>query len=149
MSGQAVQDVVEAVLLFEEKAADSVTVYFVSDAKMRKYHKVFFKDASPTDCISLPLDSDYSLHLPFRHLGDILICPNTAHNYVKNDNSLFWRELTLYLVHSLLHLLGFDDTTKLLKEQMRKEERRAMRQLVKKGLLLTGTFRSSNRQKQS
>lgn len=141
VSSKSISDVVEVVLLLEHRKADSLSVSFVSDRVMRKYHKQFFGDASSTDCISLPLDADFEQNVPFRHLGEIFICPKTALLYVEKNTTLFWKELTLYLVHSLLHLLGYDDITKIQRSKMRQREQKALAFLTKKGLLLSGCFR--------
>lgn len=143
ISLSSVRAVVAEVLCFENVSVEAVSVRFVSDSTMKRLHGVFFNDTSSTDCISIPLDADFSIPVPYRHLGDILICPKTALNYVQNDTSAFWNELTLYLIHSLLHLLGYDDITEKLQQTMQKEEKRVMENLIKKGLLLSGTFRSS------
>lgn len=132
------------VLAFEKRSCDLLSIYFISDRKMREYHKQFFQDPSSTDCISIPLDSNFHENVVFRYLGEVFVCPKTAIDYVtKHPHLNFWEELSLYLVHGLLHLLGYDDSTPSMKSVMRRKERKIVSHLRKNGLLLSGTFRSS------
>ena len=143
ISSKGVHSIIETVLILEDKKADGLSVSLVSDKVMRKYHKRFFGDPSSADCITLPLDADFDQNVPFRYLGEIFVCPKTALEYVKNDTTTFWKELTLYIVHGLLHLVGYNDITKTQRATMRQRERKAMSLLAKKSLLLSGSFRSS------
>jgi probable rRNA maturation factor len=79
-----------------------------------------------------PTPSDY------RHLGDVVVCPTTAFVHAKGDNRLFWEELTLYIVHGLLHLLGYDDTTPKARAIMRRQERRALTLAKDRAFILQG-----------
>ncbi len=133
---QSLQNVVETVLSSENQSADFLSVEFLSDAKTRRLHKKFFGDPSSTDCMSFPIDLDY--HQSPRHLGDIFICPKTALRQADNDLDVFFDELTLYLVHGVLHLLGYDDVTPEKRKIMRQREGRAMKRLRKNGQILSG-----------
>ena len=104
----SLKTVVEVVLQEELQDADIVGLYLLSDRMMRYYHKKFFNDPSSTDCMSFPLDDQTTKK---RHLGEIMICPKTAHLVAQKENISFWKELTLNLVHGMLHLLGYEDTT--------------------------------------
>lgn len=144
MSKTAVSDLLSGVLNFEKCSCDLLSVRFISDKKMKAYHKKLFQDPSSTDCISIPLDSDFSENIHFRYLGEIFVCPKTAVDYVKKRPHLdFWEELSLYLVHGLLHLLGYDDVIPSMRSVMRRKEKKIISHLRKNGLLLSGTFRSS------
>jgi probable rRNA maturation factor len=134
--------VVEEVLRLEKRACDLISVYFISDKKMRSYHKSLFNDSSATDCITVPLDNNFTISTSHRFLGEIFICPKTALDYVaKKSHLTFWEELSLYLVHGLLHLLGYDDIRPTERALMRRKEKKLLLHLRKNGLLLSGTFR--------
>ena len=45
----------------------------------------------------------------YRVMGDVFVCPETAHSYVATDGGNVYKEITLYVVHGLLHLIGYDD----------------------------------------
>lgn len=89
--------------------------------------------------MSFPLDEHYQKGAP-RHLGDIFICPKTALFYAKNSEKKFWGELLLYIVHGVLHLLGYDDIDVKDRARMRQRERSALFLLKKRNISLCGTL---------
>jgi probable rRNA maturation factor len=138
----AVVKIVQAVLENECEEANCVNIHFLSDTAMRQYHKRFFHDSSATDCMSFPLDEDTN-EGEIRHLGDVFVCPMTALRYANNTEDPFWKEITLYIVHGVLHLLGYDDVDPASRSLMRRRERSAFSFLKKQGIRLCGTFSGS------
>ena len=119
------------------KAIDSqVNLYFVSDAKMRKLHEQFFHDPSSTDCISFPFDETEDQD-PFngKVLGEIFVCPKTAIEYAAKYKKNPYDELALYIVHGLLHLLGYDDIEIVERKKMRRAEKKHLQALFSKGII--------------
>ena len=118
---------------------NKVNLYFVSDAKMRKIHNEFFNDPSSTDCISFPLDDPEDplseLSLGGKILGEIFVCPKTAIEYAAKHKKNPYDELALYIVHGLLHLLGYDDIAKDERKKMRKAEKKHLQILTSKGII--------------
>ena len=55
--------------------------------------------------------------------GEILIGVGVARRHAKKARHLLKHELTLYLIHGLLHLCGFDDMDPVSRKNMRKRER--------------------------
>src|ERR1700733_15120426 len=125
-----IKKLVHFVLDLERKSCDELSIFFVTDRVLRKMHKDFFNDDSPTDTISFPLDDSY--------LGDLFVCPETACSYAALHGLDPYKETTLYIVHGLLQLLGYDDTTPHVRLVMRKAEKRCMNALSKQGLILHG-----------
>lgn len=136
ISKKSVKQVVQAVLSFENKATDEVAIYFVSQKKISHLHLEYFDDPSPTDCITFPLDSQEDL--VYHILGEIFICPKTAIEYTLKSGKVLLeeqhQEVTLYLVHGLLHLLGYDDIKKNDQKKMRAAEARLMDYLIQNQL---------------
>ncbi len=75
-----------------------IVVTLVSDRKMATLHRQFMGIAGPTDVLT------------FQH-GEIVISVETAAENALRFASSLQAEVELYLVHGLLHLLGFDDRT--------------------------------------
>lgn len=123
-----IKKIIHFVLDQEKKSCDELSIFFITDSKMRKMHKDFFDDESPTDTMSFPLDDSY--------LGDIFVCPETACLYASAHNLNPYTELTLYMVHGLLHLLGYDDLSPVPRKKMRQAEKRNMNALLHAGLVL-------------
>lgn len=113
-----VKALVEAVLHFEEVSCEEVSVYFVTKKKIKELHEEFFQDPTPTDCISFPLNAI--------HLGEIFVCPKVAMEYAEQSNLDPFIETSLYIVHGLLHLMGFDDLQESERRIMRKKEKECM-----------------------
>jgi probable rRNA maturation factor len=88
--------------------------------------------------MSFPIDDAPENPEEYRHLGDVVVCPATAYLHAKANPSLFWDELTLYIIHGLLHLLGYDDIDPNDRAIMRRQERRARTLANKRALLLKG-----------
>ncbi|MDE3055149.1 MAG: rRNA maturation RNase YbeY [Verrucomicrobiota bacterium] len=99
----------------------------MSKRKICKLHEEFFQDPTLTDCISFPLDKEY--------LGDIFVCPAVAKEYVEKNGGEVYEEAMLYIVHALLHLLGYDDLDAQKRKVMRAKEKACMDHLRKSELL--------------
>ena len=58
-------------------------------------------------------DGSFDPELERRHLGDIAVCVDTArraaHTRTGDDEAGVAAECVLYILHGLLHLLGYDD----------------------------------------
>ena len=129
----AVQSLVSEVITSEGQNCDEVSVNFVSTEKICELHDRFFDDPSPTDCISLPLDEDEDEE--YRLLGEIFVCPKTAQEFIKKNGGDIYEETSLYVVHSLLHLMGYDDIGDP-EPAMRAAEEKHMHNLKTKNLIL-------------
>jgi probable rRNA maturation factor len=75
-----------------------VAILLVSDRRMAALHKRFMNITGPTDVLT------------FQH-GEIFISVDTARENGRRFRTSLTHELQLYLVHGLLHLHGYDDTT--------------------------------------
>ncbi len=75
-----------------------IHVALVSDRKMAVLHQQFMNIAGPTDVLT------------FEH-GEIVISVDTATANAEQFHTAIDREVRLYIVHGLLHLHGYDDTT--------------------------------------
>ncbi|MBS3904247.1 MAG: rRNA maturation RNase YbeY [Simkania sp.] len=114
-----------AFLLQKQVCCNEVIVHFVSKKKIGQLHKELFNDPTPTDCISIPLDSPQDTS-PFSVLGEIFVCPKVACEYAAAHDGDPHRETLLYVIHGLLHLLGFDDIAAKDRKRMRSEEKKAL-----------------------
>jgi probable rRNA maturation factor len=114
---------------------DEISLQFVTTRKISELHADFFNDPTTTDCITFPIDDDSSTG--YRVLGEIFVCPKTAITYAHKKGKDPYEETTLYIVHGILHLLGFDDIDPKDRAQMRKKERACMSHLKKENLILS------------
>lgn len=130
--------IIAAVLSLEKVSCNELGVHFVEKEEICRLHQNFFDDPTPTDCISLPIDPPKGANEDsYCVLGDLFICPEVALEYANRHQCDPYQELTLYLVHGLLHLIGYDDMDEKNREVMRQAEGRHLKNLACLKLLLT------------
>jgi probable rRNA maturation factor len=122
ISEEFIRKVVSEVLDTEGCVCNEVALYFVDVKEISNLHEQFFDDPSPTDCISFPMDDD-------EILGEVFVCPQVAIEYAQEHSLDPHQEMTLYVVHGLLHLLGYDDIEEKDIVVMRQAEQRHMQNL--------------------
>ncbi len=105
-----------------------INLAFVNDRAMAKINEDFVGHEGTTDVITFcylegdePLfDGDIAI--------DLFICTDVAEREgEKRKNSTYARELTLYIVHGLLHSAGEDDLDAVSRKRMRRREREVMK----------------------
>lgn len=79
-----------------------VEISIVDDVVIRDVHARFLNDDSATDVITFPHGAG---------LGEIIVSHDTAVRQAADFNEPVLRELFRYMVHGLLHLHGYIDTT--------------------------------------
>ncbi|MCX6995107.1 MAG: rRNA maturation RNase YbeY [Chlamydiae bacterium] len=130
LSKRAARKYILAALQFLDVSADEIHVNFVTEKKICFIHERFFNDPSPTDCITLPLDEDEE-SFGYKLLGEVFICLKAALSYPDP-----YKETGLYIVHTLLHLIGYRDGKPEERLKMRRVEKRVLAHLYKKNLRL-------------
>lgn len=137
LSLSGVKILVKAVIVLEGRRCDEVSVHFVETAEICHLHGEFFGDPSPTDCISFPMDEDED-DIGMCVLGDVFVCTSTAVEYAKEHKCDPYQETALYIVHGLLHLMGYDDMNDEDRLEMRSAEERHMKNLALLNVSLKG-----------
>lgn len=112
-------------------STDELIIHFVSQSEICRLHKAFFNDPSVTDCITFPIDPIENKDLPFHVLGEVFICPKTAIEYSRNHKVSPLEELNRYIIHCLLHLIGYNDLKAQDRERMKRKERACLKKLFK------------------
>jgi len=131
ISTTSVKEVACYLLEKAEISQAQITIHFVDQTKITTLHEEFFDDPTPTDCITFPIDPPTK---DCRVLGEVFVCPQIAKEYVKNHGGDLYEELTLYVVHGFLHLLGYEDFPEAQEKKMRQAETAWMETLKKKQL---------------
>lgn len=135
IASQVVKKIVEAVITREKYVCDEVSVHFITSKKISELHDKYFDDPSITDCISFPM-LDPKIDMGYKILGEIFVCPQTAIQYAQKHRCNPYEECTLYIVHGLLHLMGYDDLKPQERSKMRKAEKKHIDHLKKINLAL-------------
>lgn len=99
-------------------------IYLVGPRTMSKVNQTYLDHDGPTDVITF----DYTKELG--HCGgDLFLCPAVAVSQAGAFRTAWQSELVRYVVHGLLHLRGYDDTTPKARRLMKQQENRILRRL--------------------
>ncbi len=103
-----------------------LSLVFLTDPALAQLHAEFLDDPTTTDVITFEGENAPGLPPEAVSAGEICVSVDTAANYARAHHREFSAELTLYLVHGWLHLVGYDDVVPAKKRAMRRAEARAM-----------------------
>ncbi len=102
-----------------------VSVALVDDKTMAGLNRRYLGRRGPTDVLAFPFDQGPA----GKDLGEIVISVETARKVARRRKKSVKKEIYLYAVHGLLHLLGFDHKTPSEAKEMRKKEIEALANL--------------------
>lgn len=103
----------------------SLNVLLVGDAASRRLHADHFNDPTPTDVMTFP-DGSRDPATGRLLLGDLAVGVGVARREAEVRGRDAGDELTLYILHGLLHLLGYDDVTAAKRRRMWAAQRRLL-----------------------
>jgi len=99
------------------KKSASINICFVNKPLIEKYNSKFFKVKNPTDVLAFDL-SEKKRNIS----ADIMISTDIAVTNSAKFKTTPNYELSLYVAHGLLHILGYNDQSQAQKKLMRKKE---------------------------
>lgn len=85
-----------------------MSIALVNDDQMSELHREFMSIPGPTDVLTFPIDQDARGRVTS---GEVVICVPYARRMAKERKMPADREVLLYAIHGMLHLLGYDDRT--------------------------------------
>lgn len=114
--------------LEDGRRAGAVSVVFVGDDEIRELNRRFLGEDRATDVLAFDLSEDGSRGDPHPDdlLGEIVVSVETARREASARGVPLDRELALYALHGLLHLLGLDDADPASRRRMRRAEARRL-----------------------
>ena len=112
-------------------ASARLCVVLVGDGEIRKINRHFLRHDYATDVLSFnhTAESSSLSRSPVLE-GEIIISAAMARLQANEFFSTPGQELTLYLIHGILHLTGYDDHGGAATRRMRQKEQELMRQLA-------------------
>jgi len=122
------------ILRHEGVTRASLSVVFVSHQKIKALNKKFLHRDYGTDVLAFD-SSDRGLtrqknkRKPKSITGDIIISTDAAHKNAKVYDTTIAKELTLYVIHGVLHLLGYEDHKTQDIKKIRKREHEILKYL--------------------
>ena len=112
-------DVLRALYLVyrgERKELPSLAVVFTHSRFIRKINREFLKHDYATDVIVFPLGEDDGVE------GEIYINLDAARRQAREYHITYTQESRRLLIHGMLHLIGYNDTTIRKKKMMQERE---------------------------
>lgn len=114
MRALPIEELVSFALSYEDRSdATEVSVSFVDDAAIAALNEQYRGKAGPTDVLSFECDgvedgSEDAADAPLFELGDIVIAPDVAERQTVEFGTTLEEEVSLLIVHGVLHLCGYD-----------------------------------------
>lgn len=124
----AVQKLVDLALAEDELQLQQLNILLVDSAGSDALHREHFNVDGDTDVMSFP-DGSRDPETERTHLGDLAVCVDVAQRIAAQRDVPCQDELLLYIIHGLLHLLGYDDQTSDERQEMWDLQRRYLQQL--------------------
>jgi len=126
----------EYVLEKQGASEKEVSVVFVDDAEISDLNARHLGRNGPTDVLAFPMSEGEDVKFHPEILGDVVVSAERALDYAKEHGLKVNNELSLYLIHGLLHLLGYDDVNPSDETKMRGREEELLRTAGERGLLI-------------
>ena len=120
----ALVEATRCVLTLHEVPAATISVAVVDDAEIHQLNRQYLDHDYPTDVLSFRL-SEESEPLD----GEVIVSAETAERVAAEHNWAAASELLLYLVHGLLHLIGYDDHQEGERQKMDRKQRAILAEL--------------------
>lgn len=114
-----VERVVAAVRDYVERPDLEVSLLLTDDKEIGELHEQFLDDPSPTDVMSFEMDDG----------AELVVSVETAQRVANEAGHEVEAEVALYIVHGMLHTVGFDDIEDDDRLRMRDAERAIMSRL--------------------
>lgn len=102
-----------------------LSIAVLSDPEIREINNRYLGHDYETDCISFDLSDQEDLFD-----GEVLISADTARRVAREVGWDPMYEACLYIIHGVLHILGYDDDTPESKAEMREQERHYLQKLA-------------------
>jgi probable rRNA maturation factor len=106
-SDEVLRTAIQAALEHHGRHSARIGVAIVNDEEMATAHETYLADSGTTDVITFDMSDEQSDDIE----GELMICLDVARRESARRGHSVEAELVLYVVHGVLHLLGYDDTT--------------------------------------
>jgi len=107
----------------DKKRGGDLSIAFVGPARIREQNRIYRKKNSTTDVLSFSEKGNSKTGFCGGGLGEIIICPSQVKKNARILKTPFEKELTLCLIHGILHILGLDhERSKKEKNQMEQKQ---------------------------
>lgn len=119
---RSIRRITKETLRLEDALPQRLTVTYVTDAQIKKFNLKYRNKDLSTDVLAFSMREGRHLKGEEEFLGDIIISVDAARRQARDFKTTKKKELVLYLIHGLLHLLGYDDETPKEAEKMKRRQ---------------------------
>ena len=99
-----------------------ISILFVNDERIKKLNARYRNKNSVTDVLSFPQNEGILNNININILGDIVISyPQAVRQAPESENTVY-EDIIVLIIHSILHLIGYDHLTEKDDKIMRKKE---------------------------
>ncbi|MFH0839488.1 MAG: rRNA maturation RNase YbeY [Candidatus Omnitrophota bacterium] len=116
LNAKKLKKVVVSILRKSGVRTGELSIIFATDSEIRPLNKKYRQEDRPTDVLSFSLGEEGIL-------GDIVISVERARAQAKAFGTSFKYEMELYIIHGVLHILGYGDEVPPERKVMRKKEK--------------------------
>jgi probable rRNA maturation factor len=132
INSRRLKEITEALLVELQITEVELGVNLVGAREMALVNETFLQHEGATDVITFDHNENSNKRLartlaPPNIHGELFICVDVAIAQAKEFNSSWQAEVMRYVVHGVLHLLGYDDLQPALRRWMKREENRLVR----------------------
>ncbi len=120
-----IREIVRTVLEDEGVVDAEISLAFVDNETIHRLNLRYLDHDEPTDVLSFPLSEANASRLS----GELVVGAEVARAQAEERGHDVQAELSLYVIHGLLHLCGYSDKTAAGAKAMHDRERRYLRQL--------------------
>lgn len=111
-----IRQAIELVLKGERRRAEMISAVYCGDKFIKKINRTFLRHDYPTDTISFRLNEGDVIE------GEFYVSLDTVARNARQYKASQTEELLRVTIHSVLHLVGYDDQTPAQKEAMTAKE---------------------------
>jgi probable rRNA maturation factor len=108
----ALEKAAERTLAIEKSEDCEVSILLTNDAEIQKLNATYRDVDAPTDVLAFAMREGTDGDLNSEILGDVVISIQTAERQAEEYGHSVEAELSLLVIHGILHLLGYDHAEK-------------------------------------
>jgi len=121
-----IRHIVQTIAVLLNVSSGKISFVFCDNRFIQKLNRKYLKKNTATDVISF----DFGGGSAGDYLGEVIVSVEQA-VLAAADLGLRWQdELCLYLVHGILHLIGYDDRTDSGRQRMQRKQEELLSSLV-------------------
>lgn len=111
-----IRKIIHLICIREKKIPGNINIIFCNNPHIYNINKKYLKHYYPTDVITFNYNNGNIIE------GDIFIGLDVVYNNANYYKVKFKYEIYRVIIHSILHLVGYDDKNEKLKSIMREKE---------------------------